>query len=139
MCQLVNKFGPLVGRILLSIIFIIAGYNKIGSFEETAGYMASKGLPFTEFLLVLTIIIELGGGLLILIGWQARWAAMVIILFLIPVTFIFHPFWAFTGQEMTHHFHSFFKNLAIMGGMVYIMVYGAGPLSLGNEKCTKNE
>lgn len=127
-CQFVAKFGPLVGRVLLAIIFIIAGWNKLTGFEGTAGYMASKGLPFTEVLLVLTILIELGGGLLLLLGWQARWAALAIFLFLIPVSVIFHPFWA-NPEE----FHSFFKNLAIMGGMAYVVSHGPGPLSLGKH------
>ena len=127
-CQFVTKYGPLVGRVLLALIFIIAGWNKITGFEGTAGYMASKGLPMTEVLLLLTILIELGGGLLILIGWQARWAALAIFLFLIPVSVIFHPFWA-NPEE----FNSFFKNLAIMGGMAYIVSHGPGPLSLGRN------
>lgn len=127
-CNAIAKFGPLAGRILLSVIFIIAGWKKLTGFEGTLGYMASKGLPFTELLLVLTIIIELGGGLLILLGWQARWAALAIFLFLIPVSIIFHPFWADPEQ-----FNSFFKNLAIMGGMAYIVSYGSGPLSLGKS------
>lgn len=127
-CAAVSKCGPLVGRILLSVIFIMAGWSKITGFEGTLGYMASKGLPFTEILLVLTIIIELGGGLLILLGWQARWGALAIFLFIIPVTIIFHPFWADPSQ-----FNVFFKNLAIMGGMAYIVSYGSGPLSLGRD------
>ncbi len=133
MCTLIKQYGPLLGRILLSVIFILAGFNKINGFEGTAGYMASKGLPMTEVLLVLTIIIELGGGLLILVGWQARWAAMAIFLFIIPVTFVFHPFWSFEGQEAMHQYNSFMKNLTIMGGMMYIMVYGSGPLSLDKK------
>lgn len=131
MCQLLGKYGPLLGRSLLAMIFIIAGYNKMIGFEETAGYMAGKGIPFTEVLLVLTIIIELGGGFLILVGFHARWAAMVIFLFLIPVTVIFHPVWSDSGQ-----FNSFFKNLAIMGGMIYIMAFGPGPYSFGDRHCT---
>lgn len=134
MCKLLQHYGPLIGRILLSVIFIIAGAKKIFGFAGTAGYMASKGLPMTEVLLVMTIIIELGGGLMILLGWQARWAATAIFLFLIPVTLIFHPAWADPGE-----FNAFFKNLAIMGGMMYIMVYGSGPLSLGPDHCPGNK
>jgi putative oxidoreductase len=139
MCGLLMRYGPLLGRILLSVIFIISGFTKITGFEGTAGYMASKGLPMVEVLLVLTIIIELGGGLMILLGWQARWAATAIFLFLIPVTIIFHPFWSLEGQEGMQHFHSFFKNLAIMGGMTYIMVFGSGPLSIGGDHCAKED
>jgi putative oxidoreductase len=137
MCSLLKQYGPLLGRILLSTIFIMAGFNKITGFEGTAGYMASKGLPMTEVLLVLTILIELGGGLMILFGWQARWGATAIFLFLIPVTLVFHQFWAVEGQEAMQQFNSFFKNLAIMGGMAYIMVFGSGPLSLGGDHCPK--
>jgi len=139
MCGLLKQYGPLLGRILLSVIFIIAGITKITGFEGAAGYMASKGLPMVEVLLVLTIIVELGGGLLILVGWQARWAATAIFMFLIPVTLIFHPFWAFEGQEGMQQFHSFFKNTAIMGGMVYIMVFGSGAFSIGGDHCVKED
>ena len=134
MCVLMKQYGPLLGRILLSAIFILAGINKITGFGSTALYMTSKGLPMTELLLILTIIIELGGGILLLIGWQARWAAAAIFLFMVPVTLIFHPFWIMDGQEATTQYHKFMKNLAIMGGMMYVMVYGSGPFSLGNKK-----
>ncbi|MEX2516694.1 MAG: DoxX family protein [Gammaproteobacteria bacterium] len=128
-CTALAKFGPLIGRIMLALLFIFAGWNKIGGFEETAAYMAGKGLPMAEFLLVLTILIELGGGLLILVGWQARWAALVIFLFIIPINFVFHPFWADAEQ-----FNAFFKNVALMGGMLYIVVHGAGPISLDRDR-----
>ena len=137
MCALIKQYGPLIGRILLSAIFILAGLNKITGFDGTANYMASKGLPMTEVLLVLTIVIELGGGILLLVGWHARWAATALFLFIIPVTFIFHPFWSMDGQEAVAQYHKFMKNLAIMGGMMYVMVYGAGPLSLGKDHCKK--
>lgn len=127
-CNVIQKCAPLVGRVLLSLIFIIAGWHKIGGFEGTAGYIASKGLPLPEVLLVLTIIIELGGGLLLLLGLQARWAALAIFLFVIPVTIVFHPFWSNPDE-----FNSFFKNLAIMGGMLYVVAYGSGPYSLGKS------
>lgn len=127
-CNAIQKYAPLVGRVLLSLIFIIAGWNKIGGFEGTAGYIASKGLPLPEVLLVLTILIELGGGLLLLLGLQARWAALAIFLFVILVSIVFHPFWSNPDE-----FNSFFKNLAIMGGMLYVVAHGSGPYSLGKS------
>lgn len=127
-CSALNKYGPLIGRICLSIIFIIAGWNKLTGFEGTLEHMSNKGLPLTELLLVLTIIIELGGGLMLFFGLLARWAALAIALFIIPVTIVFHPFWADPTQ-----FHAFFKNLAILGGMLYIMVHGSGPYSIGKS------
>ena len=79
------------------------------------------------------IAIELIGGILLVIGWQTRWAATAIFLFLIPTTLIFHPFWAVAaGKQM--EMIQFMKNLCIMGGMLYVMAFGAGPLSVDNRK-----
>ncbi len=129
-CKLLEQFGPLAGRLLLAQIFILAGFRKLTGWEGTLGFMASKGLPMTEVLLALAILIEIGAGLLLVLGYKARWAAFAIFLFLITVTLIFHPFWA-DPKEL----NSFMKNLAIMGGMLYIMTYGSGPYSLSREKC----
>jgi putative oxidoreductase len=123
-----NRFQPLgllAGRLLLAYLFIDAGYGKIAGFAGTAKYMASKGMAMVEPLLVATIVIELVGGLMIAVGFKARWAAWVIFLFLIPVTAIFHPAWADPAQAI-----AFNKNLAIMGGMLYLALVGPGRLSL---------
>ena len=131
--NLVQRYAPPIGRTLLALLFIISGYGKIGAFAQTAGYMASKGLPMAEVLLVLTILIELGGGLMILVGWQARWAALLLFLWLIPATLMFHNFWGMDAAQMRNQFNHFFKNLCIMGGMLYVVAYGSGPFSLGRE------
>lgn len=120
-----QPWGLLAGRLLLAYLFIVAGYGKIGGFAGTAKYMASKGMPMAEALLVGTIIIELIGGLMLAIGWKARLAAWAIFLFIIPTTIIFHPVWADASQMI-----QFNKNLAIMGGMLYVAFMGPGKLSL---------
>lgn len=127
--------APVLGRLLIAAVFIPAGLTKITGFESTAAYMAAKGLPLVSLLLVLTIVIEAGCGLLILIGWRAREAALLLFLFLIPVTLIFHGFWgiedlAARAQEQ----RTFMKNLAIMGGVLMIAGLGSGPLSLQATK-----
>lgn len=127
-----HNFSLLAGRVLLGAIFIIAGFNKLTGFEGTAGYMASTGLPAVGVLLVLTIAIELGGGLMLALGWKARWAALTIFLFLIPVTLIFHHLGvdaAQAQQQMTQAL----KNVAIMGGMLYVFAFGAGDWSLDRK------
>lgn len=126
-----ETLAPLLGRLLLAALFIPAGLTKIPGFENTAAYMAAKGLPLVPLLLVLTILIEAGCGLLILLGWRAREAALLLFLFLIPVTLVFHGFWgvedpAARAQEQ----RNFMKNLAIMGGVLMIAGLGSGPLSL---------
>lgn len=136
LCKLATQYGPLAGRVLLALIFVMAGWNKIGGFESTAGYMASKGLPMVKLLLVLVIMVELGGGLMVLLGVFARWGAAALFLFCIPATLVFHNFWAISdGQQAYVQMLMFMKNLAIMGGLLYVVAFGSGRYSLKQENC----
>ena len=126
----IQPVGLLVGRVLLAYIFVVAGFGKIGGFSATAAYIASKGLPMSEALLVATIVIELVGGLMIALGWKARWAALAIFVFLIPTTLIFHAFWTVDPEQVRPQTIQFNKNLAIMGGMLYIAIVGSGRYGL---------
>lgn len=127
--------AALVGRILLALIFIMSGYEKIAGYAGTAGYMASKGLPLVALLLPLTILVELGGGLLIAIGWKARWAAAVIFLFLIPVTLVFHNPAGLDPAQAQEQMIQLLKNISIMGGMLGLFAFGPGSFSIdGRDK-----
>ena len=122
-----QPFGLLVGRILIALIFILSGFGKITGFAATAAYMTSKGMPSAEVLLVPAILIELGGGLLLVVGYKARWAALAIAAFLVPTTLIFHnPLGPDAQAQMTQ----FLKNLSIMGGMLLVAAYGPGAWSV---------
>ena len=134
LCEAVKTYGPLAGRILLALIFVISGYNKLVGFDGTVGYIASKGLPLPQLAAAAAIAIELVGGVLLVIGWQTRWAATAIFLFMIPTTLIFHAFWAAPAENLQMETIQFMKNLCIMGGMLYVMAFGAGPLSVDNRK-----
>jgi len=136
LCKLASQYGPLAGRILLALIFIMAGWNKIGGFEQTAGYMASKGMPMANILLALTIIIELGAGLMVLLGMYARWGAAALFGFTLLATIIFHNFWAIADAQQAYiQSLMFMKNLAIMGGLLYVVAYGSGAFSIKKENC----
>jgi putative oxidoreductase len=91
--------------------------------------MTSKGIPMAEVLLVPTLVILLGGGLMILLGWHARWAALALIVFLVPATLYFHNYWAYPAAQQLNQFHHLVKNAAILGALFYIMGMGSGPLS----------
>ena len=134
LCEMVRSYGPLAGRTLLALIFLISGYHKIGGFSQVAAGMAAQGVPFAEAALVVSIIVEIGGGLMLIAGWKARWAAAAIFLWLIPVTLMFHAFWAADAAQVQDQLNHFMKNLCIMGGMLYIMAFGAGPLSADNQR-----
>ena len=127
--KVLDGLGPLFGRCLLGLIFIVAGWGKIMGYAGTAGYMASKGMPLVPLLLPLTICLELGCGLMLVFGWHARLAAFILFLFIIPTTLIFHNFWAAPPAQVQNQMNNFLKNLAIMGGMLYVVVFGSGPIS----------
>jgi len=120
----------LFGRVLLAAMFIISGYGKLTGFDGTAGYVASKGLPVAQVLVAIAILIEIGGGLAIVIGWKTRWAATAFIVFLIVITPIFHNYWAVAPDQMQGQQINFMKNLTILGGMLLLLGFGPGRYSL---------
>jgi len=135
MNQSIQNFAALGGRLLLAAIFVISGINKLSDFSGTAAFMSSAGLPAAEFLLVLTILIEVAGGLMIVLGWYSRQLALMLFLFMIPVTAVFHNPWAAgdpaqVQQQMIH----FLKNLAIMGGLLHLSAFGPGHFSIEARK-----
>jgi putative oxidoreductase len=131
--SVVEKFGPLLGRILLALLFIPAGVSKIGGFSGTVGYIASKGLPLPQVAAAGTIVVEVLVGLALLIGFKARWAALILALFTLVAAFLFHNFWAVPADQQMMQSINFFKNLAVVGGLLFVAANGAGPLSLDNK------
>lgn len=109
------------GRALLGLLFLVSGINKIFAFSYVAGWMASSGLPLASLLLALTIVVEVGGGLMLITGLQARWAAVVLALFLIPVTAVFHAFWSADAANFQGQLTHFLKNVSILGGMLIVI------------------
>jgi putative oxidoreductase len=134
-CGLIKRYGPLAARVLIAQLFVVAGLGKLMAFAKTAAFMANKGIPLPEVLLVATIALELGGSILLVVGWKARWIAAALFGFTLIATLVFHPFWAVEPQVAKDELNNFMKNLAIMGAMLYIMAYGPGPFSLGKDDC----
>jgi putative oxidoreductase len=124
-----RAYIPLLGRTLLGLIFVMSGLNKINAFEGTQQYMASKGMPATAILLVGAIVVEVLGGLSVILGYRGRLGSAALILFLIPATLIFHTNFAEQTQMIM-----FLKNLSIMGGLLLVMTYGTGPYSVSEQR-----
>lgn len=124
----------LIGRVLLALLFVPAGFSKIGGFAGTAGYIASQGVPFPELATAGAIGIELGLGLLLLVGLQTRWAALGIALFTVVITFIFHQYWAVPAEQVMMQQQAFFKNIAVVGGLLTVAAWGAGAWSLDAKR-----
>jgi len=128
-----KRFGPLAGRILIAIIFVFSGVAKLTGLDGTSGYIASKGLPFPYLLAVAAMVVELGGGILLVIGLKTRWAAAAILLFTAAAAFLFHNFWGVPADQVQNTMIHFMKNISMVGGLLYVVVYGSGPLSLDGE------
>jgi putative oxidoreductase len=126
----IQNSAALIGRILLAVIFIMSGFGKITGYDNTAAMMASKGLPMVGVLLPLTILTELGGGILLAIGYKARWAALALAGFTILAALIFHNFWAVEAAQKMGQQINFMKNVAITGGLLVVFAFGAGRYSL---------
>ena len=123
----------LIGRVLLALMFVKAGLGKLGNIDGTAAYIASGGLPMPALLAVLAGLLELIGGLALVVGFKARWAALALGVFTLLASVLFHKFWAVpAGQQMVQQL-LFLKNMAVAGGMFMVAALGAGPLSVDHR------
>ncbi|HEY2386712.1 MAG TPA: DoxX family protein [Candidatus Binatia bacterium] len=119
----------IAGRVLLSMIFILSALGKLADLGGTAGLMRGAGVPAVWLFLPAAIVLELGGGIAILSGYGIRLGVIALIVFLIPVTLIFHPFWQASGVERLGQMINFMKNLAIMGALLIVI-----PASVAAER-----
>jgi putative oxidoreductase len=124
----------LAARILMAILFLVAGIGKIGGFAGTAGYIASKGLPLPQLGAVIAIVVEVGGALALLAGFQTRLVAFVMAIFTIATGLFFHNFWALPPEQVNLNQIMFMKNLSIAGGLLMMSAFGAGATSLDAKR-----
>jgi putative oxidoreductase len=126
----IQNNAAVVGRVLLAVIFLLSGFGKVTGFQGTVGYIASKGLPLPQVGAAIAIVAELGGGVLLAIGYKARWAALALAIFTVAAGILFHNFWAAdAAQAMNQQIH-FMKNLSIAGGMLMVFAFGPGRYSV---------
>jgi putative oxidoreductase len=126
----VNDAILAIGRILIALIFVSSGIEKFMDLGATASAIDSKGLPYSNILAILTAILETGGGLLIIIGWQTRLAALALVIFSAVAAYYFHDFWNQTGPQHTNNMIHFMKNVSMIGGLLMLCAAGAGRYSL---------
>jgi putative oxidoreductase len=127
----------LIGRAMIAYLFIPSGWSKLVGFAGTAGYIASKGVPFPELGAALAVAAELGLGLLLLVGWQARWAAIGLAIFVAVITPLFHNYWDVPQAQQMMQKINFDKNVAIVGALLVVAAFGAGRLSLDGMRATR--
>lgn len=120
----------LLARVLLALMFVISGFGKLANIDGTAGYIASAGLPFAAVLAVVVGLLELFGGLAIIAGFRARWAALALGIFTVAASLLFHKFWAVPAEQQMVQQLMFMKNLGVAGGMFLLAAIGPGNLAI---------
>ena len=124
-----TSVAPLIGRILIALLFIPSGLAKLAGFSGTMAYVASAGLP-PALGAIIAILVEVVLGAALLVGWQARWVALIMALFTIGAAIFFHNFWAAPPDEQLMQNIHFFKNMAVAGGLLFVFAFGPGAYSL---------
>jgi len=122
----------LASRILFSSIFIVSAIGNLKGLDHASRIAAASGAAFPKLLTLLASLLSLFGGISIALGYRVEVGSILVLLFLIPVTFMTHRFWKYTdpreaGMQQAH----FWKNIGLIGGALFILYHGAGPISLG--------
>jgi putative oxidoreductase len=133
-----HGLANILARFLLALIFLMSGIGKLGEWQQTLDYMAANGVPYPNVLLPIATAVEILGAVLLIIGFKARWAALALVVFLIPASYYFHAFWkipADTGDQARRtQLVLFMKNVAIAGGLLIVATRGAGPGSVDESR-----
>ena len=129
-----THYFPAIGRIMIGGIFAMSGLTKIVGYAATAGMIESAGLPLARFGAAIAIIVEVGLGLLLLLGWRVRPVAAALVVWCFLTAVFFHR--NFADQNMMIHF---LKNLMIAGGLLQIVHFGAGAFSLDARRVAEGQ
>jgi len=124
----------LVGRLLIAALFLVAGIRKLMGPAAAAGYFTKLGFPAADVLVWVVIAVEIGGAALLILGWQTRRAAWLLIAFTVIATAMAHRFWQFDAAQYANQLNHFLKNAAMVGGLMYVVVFGAGAVSLDERR-----
>ncbi|MGK6306594.1 DoxX family protein [Variovorax sp. DT-64] len=120
----------LIGRVLIALLFVPAGFSKLTGFAGVVGYIGSVGLPMPQLGAVIAIVVELGVGLMFLVGYKTRIAAVVLAVFTVAASVFFHNYWGMPADKAFVNQLMFFKNIAVAGGLLAFAAFGAGRFSI---------
>jgi putative oxidoreductase len=121
---------PLLARLGLGGLFVLFGVRAILGFSGSVGYFTKLGFPAPEAMVVLAIVIQIVAGVALIIGWKTRWAAWLLVLYVVIATLMAHRYWEYDAAQYALQMQHFFKNLAIIGGLLLLTAFGPGPMSV---------
>lgn len=129
-----NAAYLLIARITMGILFIVPAIRQITTYQGSVKYFGSLGIPSPEVVVVIAVIIEIVAGAMLIIGWKTRWAAWALIVYVIIATAFAHRFWQFPEAQQFNQLNHFLKNFAVIGGLLYIISFGPGRLSVDHRR-----
>ena len=124
----------LIGRLLFALMFLPAGWGKLTSFAGSVAYTASGGMPIPEVATAVALTVEIIGSLALIFGFGARWVALILAFFTLTASFFYHKYWAVPADQVMVTQLLFFKNMAIVGGLLTLAAWGAGAWSLDAKR-----
>lgn len=133
--KLQNSFG-LIARLLMAALFLPAGIGKLSGFAGTVGYISSVGLPLPQAAAAIAVVIEIVGGLALIVGYRTRLVAVVLALFTLVASVFFHAYWAAPADQQMIAQLMFYKNIAVVGGLLALAASGAGAWSIDGRNTT---
>jgi putative oxidoreductase len=125
-----ENFVPALGRVLLSLIFVFAGYRKLTTVAATVVQMAHQGIPYSNVLIWGAIAIEFVGGLMLVAGLFTRWVAFALAIYIAVLAVLFHAYWDVPAAEVRNQFNAFYEHMAMIGGILYVVTFGPGAFSI---------
>lgn len=125
-----SDWASLIARFGLAAVFLWSGYGKLAHSAGTVGYMTAYGIPAANILVWPVALVEVFAGAMLVLGWKTRWAALALIVFTLPATFVFHAYWSVPPEQVMNQQIHFLKNLAILGGLLSVFAHGSGSYAL---------
>ena len=125
-----NPIVPLLARVGLGGLFVLFGVRSIIGFAGSVGYFTKLGFPAPEAMVVIAIIIQIVAGLALIVGWQTRWAAWLLVLYVLIAALMAHRYWEYDAAQYANQMQHFFKNMAIIGGLLMVAAFGPGSMSV---------
>jgi putative oxidoreductase len=121
---------PLIARLGLGGLFLLFGIRSVLNFAGSVGYFTKLGFPAPEAMVVVAIVIQIVAGLALIIGWQTRWAAWLLVLYVLIAALMGHRYWEYDAAQYANQMQHFFKNMAIIGGLLMLAAFGPGSMSV---------
>ena len=120
----------LIGRSLLGLLFLVAGIRQLMFYAGSVGYFGRLGFPLPEATAWLSIVLHVSGGVFLIIGWKTRWTSWLLLVMVVIATAMAHRFWEYDAAQYANQLNHFLKNLAIVGGLLYVIAFGPGAKSV---------